>query len=147
MAATMNKLMKTNHQVRCAHIARALNPLYNNILFDYMPSISESTRNGIEILNTFRPNLKVMMNANNTPLIKRTKSIDHVDQTVYLCNMERNEYDTIYYLAYEQIDPQYITYHGEEDRIVYNYTYEHLGSSFNEAILRFMELNHSKHNF
>lgn len=147
MAATMNKLMKTNPQVRCAHIARALNPLYHNIHFDYMPSISESTRNGIEILNTFRPNLKVMMNANNTPLVKRTRNIDYVDQTVYLCNMERNEYDTIYYLAYEQIDPQYITYHGEEDRIVYNYTYEHLGSSFNNALLRFMELNHSKHNF
>jgi hypothetical protein len=131
---TMNKLFPTPPQVRCALVACHFEPRYQNIYFDYMPQ-SEQNDN-IEITSNFRPNYKVMMEVGETPIFKTNKNIHNECQTVYLCCMQRDGLDTIYYLAYEQCN---YSNTGGYERFMYSYTYNYIGAKLDEAILRFIE--------
>lgn len=133
----INTIFKPSPQVRCAHIVRDLHPLYRNVHFDYMPT--DQLRGNPEIITTFRPNFKIMMSADNTPFTKEVKNIDHDDQIVYLCCFERNEQDTVYYLAYEECKPQYPSCSDKANFIVYDYKYQLVGINLDDAILHFME--------
>jgi hypothetical protein len=133
---TMTKIFPKPPQVRCAFIACQFEPRFQNIYFDYMPQ--PDRYDDQEVISNFRPNYKIMMDAGGTPILKTNKNIDDDNQTVYLCSMERDNLDTIYYLAYEQCD---CSIGGSNEKLIYSYTYtyHYIGAKIDDAILRFME--------
>jgi hypothetical protein len=130
---TMNKIFPKHTQVRCAFIACQLEPRFQKNYFDYMPQNKQYDNQ--EIISNFRPSYKIMMDAGGTPILKTNKNIDDYNETVYLCSMERDNLDTIYYFAYEQCECSIV---GNE-QLIYTYTYDYIGSKIDDAILRFME--------